>query len=359
MSFLRSVLPGLCLLAAPAAAQTANFLWIYPTENGAAATFVNRPAGGSAAEGLVEFNSAYFRGIGDTSILGDRCEVGGLFHYAADEDTTTVETYDVVLRTQDPNTMQPDPTTAGLIASFTGLSLPTNAAGGRSGWIMTDTFGAPVAVPCDQTFYAGLNLAANANWPASDGQSIWACYKDPVASGGTVGQNPRAGSPDLMWSVAGAITTLGWTGMVAVMVDSPVFQVGGIDPNTTLNGPTAGATDPSYGLNGLFPDLIPPRGDGLTLRVKDTVEPFGVALFTLADTWFPIPMPLGFPGAYRLDLGTTVFLGFAGMSGGIGELPVVAPGAIPQSLIGTSVYFQGAVFGASGTRLGNGQAVTF
>lgn len=350
------LLLSLPLITASAAAQ-ANFLWVYPVEDGSAATYVVRPDGGNPAEGLTEFSADFFRGIGDTS--SGVCEVLGMFHYAADEDIATPETYDIVFRSYDAANAQPDTSSTGMIASITGLPLPVNPAGGRGGWILTDTFATPVTIPCDQTFYAGVNLYAANSWP-SDGQSQWAAYIDPLNAGGTVGQNPRAGTAEICWSVSTTVSTDPYTTMNGLMVDSPVFQIGGIDPTTTLNGGTAMATDPSYGLNGMFPDIAMPRQDGLTLRVKDSVVPSGVALFAIADGWGMPPLAFAFPGLYQLDIVTTGLIGVAPLSGGVAELPIAAPGSVPISFLGTNLYFQGAVVNVNGNaRLGNAQAVSF
>jgi hypothetical protein len=315
------------------------------------ASYVRRPNWTQQAEGLQQIDAAWFRGVGDT---GSGCLAHAMFWWAADEDITTAEGYGVVLRLADVNGA-PDATPTGILLSIQGLSTPAGAGGPRGSWIMTDGFATPLALPCDQTWFQGIDLPANTAWPATDGLSLWAADGLAAASPPTVGENHRLGAPNITWSVDTTFATSAsrpWTYILGVRVDAPVLHLGGIDPLSARTG-TLGAS--SYGMNGLFPEL---PTDGLDARVQDNANPNGFAVLAGALDYGP-PLGFGYPGQLWLDLPTLVTVGFAVMSGGVGTIPIAAPGSLPASAIGIELKFQAMVFDlATGNgRFANAQTV--
>ncbi|MFO1078124.1 MAG: hypothetical protein U1E73_10430 [Planctomycetota bacterium] len=307
------------------------------------ASYVGRPDWNNQAEGFQEIGTNWIRGVGDetgTSLAH------GFYHWAADEDVATTETYGIILRRADP-TGAIDTTTAGEIVRVTGLTLPTNPAGGRGGWIMSDIFATPVVVPNTQSWFMGLDFPANPAWPATDGHSYWRADVAGI-SPATVGENPRSGAPRTNWTVqpTGTAFSNGWSTIMGVLVDTPTLHVGGLDPNNSRQGTTLPNTEANYGLGGQFPDISgTPRSDGITLRVQDNVAPQGIAFFVGALGWAnPVIPVLGITGQFHLDLALNVGIGFRPMTNGAAELPVNPPGAIAPVFVGVSLKFQGLVY---------------
>jgi len=322
-----------------------------------AASYVRRPDWNLAAEGFQEVTQNLFRGVGD---VGGAAWARGFYHWASDLDTATPETYGIILRTADP-TGQPDVTPAGVIVQVNNLTTPTGA-GGNGGWILTDVFATPAALPTQASWFQGLYMPASPLWPSSDGHSIWSA--DTLAAGtpATVGENARFSATPVTWRVTAASVAFRtqWTYIMGTLVDNPTLHVGGIDPLSSRTG-VLGA--PSYGMNGLFPDISgTPRSDGINLRMQDNVLPTGIAVYAGAFGWWPGGgLPIGFGGDLQLDLASLVLLGVALPSGGAALLPIAAPGTISPALIGQSLMFQGMWFDAvAGTgRMSNAQVTSF
>ncbi len=355
---------ALAAVASPALAQgSSNPFVVFPQDPErhtiTCASYVRRPDWNLAAEGFQQVTQDLFRGVGD---LGGISLARGFYHWAADRDTATAETYGIVLRTADP-TGAPDATPAGVIVQVNNLTTPSGA-GGDGSWIMVDVFATPATLPQNGSWYQGISFPASPQWPYGtppDGHSLWAADTLAAASPPTVGENGRFSAPPVTWSVspAGAATTTQWTYIMGTLVDNPTLHVGGIDPLSARTG-TVGA--PSYGMNGLFPDVSgAPRSDGLNLRMQDNALPSGVAVYGGSFGWFPVPVPLGYGGDLHLDLPTLVLLGFALPVGGAAELPVAAPGAIPVAMIGQQLTFQGVWLDLStgAGRMGNAQVTLF
>lgn len=321
------------------------------------ATFVGRPDWNNQGEGHQEVGAEWFRGVGGTDTI---CQVTGFYHWGADENVSTSETYGIILRSADPGGMI-DTTAAGEILRVSPLTLPTNAAGGRGSWIMTDTFTTPVAVPCTDSWFMGIDFPANPAWPASDGHSYWRADTAAVTAAGP-GENPRAGAPDANWTVqtGGNFFSNGWSTIMGVMVDAPTLHVGGFDPNNSRQGTGATTTQSNLGLGGLFPDISgAPRSDGITLRAHDNSAPNGVAIYAGALTYDP---PLGLPGLgqFHLSLTGNIGLGIVVMNGGAAELQAFAPGSINPSFVGVELRFQALVANAAGVgRFTNTQTTFF
>jgi hypothetical protein len=348
-------------------AQTNPFL-VFPQDPErmgiTAASYVRRPEWNSTGEGFQQVTQDQFRGVGDTG--GGIALARGFYHWAGDLNGSTPETYGIVLRTADP-LGQPDTTPAGVLVQVNNLTTPVGPPV-AIGWIMTDVFATPVALPTNASWFQGLYLPANPAWPSGtatsppDGHSIWAA--DTLAAGtpATVGENGRFTAPPVTWRVntSGAAALTQWTYIMGTLVDNPTLHVGGIDPLSSRTG-VLGA--PSYGMNGLFPDVSgAPRSDGINLRLQDNVLPGGIAVFAGALGWWPAGgLPIGFGGDLYLDITSLVLLGAAIPVGGAATMPVASPGTISPALIGQSLMFQGMWFdpATGGGRMSNAQVTIF
>jgi hypothetical protein len=330
---------GLC--AAALAAQQNPFI-VFPQDPErmtiTSSSYIRRPNWNAQAEGLQQLDASWFRGIGDA---GAGCVVRGFYQWAADENSTTAETYGIVFRGVDPTVGGPDVSPAGTLFSLSGLTTPTQAPASRITWLMTDVFATPVAVPCEQGWFQGIAFGANPAWPATDGHSLWGADAPSAHTPATVGENCRASAPDVTWSVNASFTTAttAWTYIMGALIDAPVLHLGGIDPLSSRTG-TLGA--PSYGMNGLFPDILAVPAHGLNARVQDHHSPQGLALFAAAFS-FDAPLSFGPPGSLYLPINSALILGFSPLQGGAATLPIASPGTIPPSLVGTSVMFQAVV----------------
>lgn len=344
----RSRLLVVALLAGTAASQSNPFI-VFPQDPErqgiTCASYVRRPNWNNAAEGFQELGAAMFRGIGDTN---GTCSVRGIYHWAADENVATSETYGIVLRTGLPG-LGPDPTNAGVIVRVSGLTTPTRAGGPRGTFLIVDGFATPIAVPCGGDWYQGIEFPANPSWPATDGHSLWAADV-PGISPATTGENPRGGAPPVTWSidpVLASTATTSWTYILGALVDQPTLRLGGTDPLSTRQGTGGGA---NLGMGGLYPDVSAnPRRDGVLLRVHDNAQPAGLAVFAAAASFgsFAFPVP-GLAGQVHLDPASVTTLGIGFLSGGQAQLVVVAPNVLGPTFLGVSLAFQ-AVVVAPGT----------
>jgi hypothetical protein len=355
------------LFAAPMLAQSnPNPFIVFPQDPErqpiTAASYVRRPNWNAAGEGFQEVPQNLFRGVGDVG--GGLSLAYGFYHWCADLENSTPELYDVLLRNADVTGTAPDTTPTGIIVQVVGLSTPTGT-GGNSGWIMTDLFATPAVLPQNATWYQGLSMAANPSWPSGsppDGYSIWAA--DTLAAGtpATVGENGRFSATPVTWNVtpAGNANRTQWTYIMGTLIDQPTLHVGGIDPLSSRTG-VLGAS--SYGMNGLFPDISGlPRSDGLDLRMQDNALPNGIAVFAASFGWWPGPaIPVGFGGDLYLDATTLVLLGFALPVGGAATLPLLPPGSIAPTFIGSELMFQGLWLDpvTGGGRMTNAQVTAF
>lgn len=351
----------LALLGANVLAQTNPFI-VFPQDPErvgiTCASYVRRPNWNNQAEGLQELNASWFRGIGDA---GGTALALGFYHWAADENIATAETYGLILRSADA-VGRPDITPTGTILSVPGLTTPAATTGGpRGSWTMTDGFATPVVLPTAQTWFQGIDLPANPNWPTTDGYSLWAADSPAINSGTTTGEDHRLGAPFVTWYVDSNsnIATTGWTYILGTIVPAPVLHVGGLEPTLNRVG-TAGAA--SYGMNGLFPDVSgQPRRDGLDLRVQDgTRQGVALAAVALGFQTPAIQIP-GIGGSFYLGLGSFRTLGFGVMTAGAATIPLAAPGTVPVALVGQTLTFQCVLVDAATSTIAftNAQATSF
>jgi hypothetical protein len=322
------------------------------------ASFVGRPDVHRAAEGLVKFDHDWFRGIGNSIHFAF---VFGAYHWVHDQRLSTVETYDVVLRTADAQGGPNMSLATGEILRVPGLTTPPSTNTGRGTWIMYDGFPAvPVNVPPDASWFFGISLPANPNWPATDGHSFWRADMVSAGTGATVGENNRAGAPHPTWAVppiAPPFTTP-WTYIMGPFVTTPVLHVGGIDPTSAR----LGAPGANLSMNGLFPDVGgAPRRDGLMVRVTDSLWPAAWTALTVSthlESFAPGPGgTLGgqpgwwIDGLYNscfLNGSTQLMVAFAQLNGGVREFPIAAAGTIPTAMVGTTIAFQALEFDPNG-----------
>jgi hypothetical protein len=355
----------LSLLPAASLAQSNPFI-VFPQDPErttiTASSYVRRPDWNRQGEGFQQVTQDLFRGVGD---IGGVLLANGFYHWAADLNVATAETYGIILRLADP-TGAPDLTPAGIIVQVPNLSLPTNPAGGNQGWIMTDLFATPVVLPTGGGWFQGLDLPNRPEWPSglgggpADGGSIWSADTLSAGTPATVGENARIGATPVTWTqtATGNVFRTQWTYIMGTLVGNPVLHIGGIDPLSTRTGGPPG--EPSYGMAGLFPDISgTPRSDGINLRLQDNQFGGGIALFAASPFWWaggPLSVP-GFTGDLQLDISTLLLVGIALPTNNAAVLPVVAPGAFSPAFLGTEFMFQGVVFDpVTGTgKFSNGQ----
>lgn len=347
---------------APLVAQANPFI-VFPQDPErqtiTAASYVRRPDWNREAEGFQEVSYDFFRGVGDT---GGQALARGFYHWAGDLDSSTAEPYGVILRTADA-LGEPDTTPAGVIIEVPNLSLPIGA-GGNTGWVMTDIFATPAALPTSGTWFQGLNMPANPAWPSgtpADGHSIWSADTLTAATPATIGENARVGAPAVTWASTPTPQKFRteWTYIMGTLIDNPTLHVGGIDPLSARTGALGAA---SYGMAGMFPDISgAPRSDGLQVRMQDNqVNPGIIAVAGSLGFWSGGGIAIGFGGDLHLDLSSIVVIGAAVSSGGAATVPFATPGTLSPALMGNSIMFQGlwldAVTGAG--RMSNAQATS-
>lgn len=344
------------VLAAPAFAQFNPYVF-FPQDPQrqtiTAASFVGRPDVANGAEALVPIDPAHVRGVANHG--GFYEHLYGIYHWVADEKLSTVETYDLVVRTGTASGV-PDMSAAGEALRIAGLTTPPSTNPNRGTWIMSDGFNYPAGGFTLLTgspapiYFVGIDLPANPLWPTTDGHSLFRADLLNAGTGATVGENHRAGAPDPTWAAphGGTPFTTPWTYILGPFVRNPILHLGGLDPTSTR----LGAPGANLSMNGLFPDISgQPRSDGLVVRITDSIAPYGI-LFLGASAGFQAPVP--FPPLVVSPLAGTSFvldssancimLGTTWLVNGVRELTIAAPGTISPALVGTDYVFQGVVW---------------
>ena len=333
-------------------------LQIFPGRANAGFTGITRLTFGKEVDGeaLMEVPVSHFLGIGDRSQAGGTpvCSIDGMTVCFVDHDASTSETYGLVIR---PRAAGGGPNmTATAIVQLNGLSSPK--AVGTRGWCVQTFFLSgskivPKAIPCRATFYFGMQVAADRQWP-KDGISLYYSHYAAAANPPTdSGDFPRASAPGLLWSVTkGKAPTndprkLGFRGLTmpfSLIPSGPVLQCGA---GHLFNG----KTHPGFGAAGLYPDVKrKPTGDGLVLRITDNQnrKTGGNALLfmSLGATGAP-PTIIGISGRVYLSSSTFLFLVAAPLTKGSADsLFVLAKaGQIPTGVAGATAYFQAVTSG--------------
>jgi len=310
-------------------------------------------------EVLQEVPGALFAGIGDN---GTACTINQFRYVTQDQNAATLETYNIVLRKPVTAGNGPDVTAAGLIVRTSTLNLPSGT--GALAWMITVTFGTPVTVPCDGSFFYGAEIGLF-NPTAPDGQTIHGASYTLQ----TLGDNPRFGAPSHGWSfLVGGVnaTTTSINSNMGLLVNGSLLNMGGINPTNTRQ--PAGTSN--YGSGGLYPDVTGnPRSDGLDARVRDYAKAGGVALLFMSrgrGVTGPLPIP-GITGRFRMDV-LSLFGPFSGAlatplpeRSGEAIISLASPGTISPALIGATVYFQAVTIDSTFTILNftNSAATSF
>lgn len=326
-------------------------------------SFVGRPDWNNAAEALVKFDRSWLQALGDNS-NGLGAHIFGIYHWVADENLSTVETYDLVLRFADAGG---DPYMTTPYLRIPGLTTPPSTNPNRGTWIMYDGFGlqggAIVGVLNNESLFVGVGLRANPAWPTTDGHSLFRADMLNANTGAVLGENHRAGAPNPTWAGRTSAPSFStpWTYILGPFVVSPNLHMGGIDPLSNR----LGAPGANFGMNGSYPDVSGnPRSDGLMVRFTDNLTPFAVVGLAASlgfdgPHWAPFQNLLGF--SYVGTGQNTIAILVATLQNGVREAPVAMPGAIPAALMGTTLAFQGFVWDPN-TNLANwsnAQAVHF
>jgi hypothetical protein len=350
----------------PVAPLDIRGLQLFPGRGNAGATDLTRLTFGKGADGeaLMEVSASWFQGMGDRSEGSTVvCSIEGVTVPLQDHNASTAESYGIVIRPR-AGTGGPD-MAATPILQLNNLSAPTIVSGGVRGWAIQSMFMSnskpdPKPIPCQQTFYFGVFVPKDNNWP-KDGISLF-MSRYPETSGPATDRGDFArvwhGSGDpvtnLLWSVVvGNPPTnrpqdLGFRGgslPFSLIASGPVLQAGA---GHLFNG----KTHPGFGAAGIFPDIArSPTGDGLVLRITDNANRTtggAVLLFgALATTGGPPVLP-GLKGRVYLSPGLFFLVGGALTKDSADTLLELAPkGKIPTSLVGLTLYFQAATQGTS------------
>ena len=354
---------GVSALLATAATSQVNAFVFYPQDperqTVTCTSYVGRPDGNNQAEAMMEVSTDNFRGVGDAN---GYTFVFGVYHWIADEKLSTSETYSIVVRKALGTGPGPDMDPNAELLRIGGLTTPPSTNPARGTWITYEGFGiqAPLhalpagMLPAEGRYYVGVDLPANPLWPATDGHALFRADLLSANTPAVFGENERPGAPDPTWggSVSGTAYSTPWTYILGPLVTSPNLHVGGVDPNSNR----LGAPGASYGMNGLYPDIMGnPRCDGLMFRITDSLAPNGL-VFMGAQFGFQPPIFLWslYPdlighshlGATGLPIGATM------LNTGSVEINIALPNTIPPVMIGSDIAFQSIVWDTS-NNLGN------
>ena len=324
------------MLAAPMVAQSTavNAFHVYSNRT----SFTSRGfLGGAAGETLQGYPADRYRGIGHKHGVPKKAAVYGFGGIVQDQNRTTAEKYRVIFRRAD-DTGKPDGTAGGVIARTGELTLPTAPGTGPIAWRLNINLGASgVSTPVKHTFFAGIQLSANARW-TSDGQSSHAsAYTTPTS---TAGDPVRTGAPNHSWQVdaKGAVRNTNprsWN--YELHTRRGAFQIGVLQT----------ATAPGrYGNCGNYPEA---NIHGLSFRLRDRASANGVAA-VFASTSLIGGAPLPFDGHLYINPGTFVLVA-SGKLSATGELElkpaVFAPGKLKSLKGAGDLVFQGVILNVS------------
>ena len=314
-------------------------------------SFVGRPWTNQAAEALMEIDQRHFRGVADAN---GPIRLFGVYHWAADERLSTVETYSLVIRDGALNGGGPDMSASAEFVRIANLTTPPSPSTARGTWILSDGFGIGGGLFLNSSparYYVGVDLPANPAWPFTDGHALFRADLINSGSGALVGENHRAGAPNPTWSGRHALPPFStpWTYILGPLVTSPNLHVGGIDPTSSR----LGASGANLGMNGLFPDISGPvRFDGFLARVTDNLAPFGFVAVGAAfgfqpPHYFGNLLPGTLIGFSHIGSGTgglPILISFGALTGGALDVPLATPGSVATALQGTDVVLQAIVW---------------
>jgi hypothetical protein len=295
-----------------------------------------------------------FAGVADGT---NGCQVTGIWHWTTDENPSTQETFQIVLRKPDM-TGALDPTSAGVIMTAGPFNTPLGGTV-RTAWRVQGTFATPVTIPCQGGFFMGVSLMAAPTWP-TDGLSVWeALYYPPSTR--NFGDNPRQQAPPHAWVNAGGnvLPPMATVLRIGLLTTAPVLNIGGIDPGNVKQTP-AGST--CYGAGGMYPDISgSSRADGIDVRFENLAASNTATAMLLISSGINVPISsIGVEGNMWLDLRLLLIWGYATMNAGTATIVVAPPRLISPSFVGLTVFFQGATidFARARTAFTNAQGVS-
>jgi hypothetical protein len=346
-------------------AQTNTEFHIYPSAN----TPTSNPSTSASwynsttvrSESLQEVPGTLYAGIADNNTACQLpASVPAFQTVMQDQDASTQETYSLLFRRPLTAGTGPDVTTAGEILRGGPFQTPTGV--GVQAWRFTYNFTGPLVLPCEGSYFYGVEFGPATLSPANGLGIHGASYRQTTPPSN--GDNPRFGAPNHGWVflVGGTAAT-----SVPIIFNYSLFfpgaslQMGGIDPNNTRQ--PAGASN--YGAGGMYPDVSGnPRADGLDARVRDTAKTGGPAFLFMSrgrGVTGPITIP-GITGRFRMDV-TSLFGPFVGVLTTPGEavISLAPPGTISPALLGATIFFQGITIDPTFTtiNLTNVAGVTF
>ena len=345
---------SLLILACAAPAQVVDDRFeVFPDRAGNATTFTSRLSlGTSGGEILQEVPGNAFAGIGNKTAT---CELTGIGFLLQDQNLATQEVYNGVVR-RALAAGGPDATPGGIVLRTANQMLPVGTGAGA--YQVTLTFATAVAVPCTGGLFLGVEVVP-ASW-STDGLSMHSAAYPPT---GTLGDNPRAGAPNLSWQILNGTASPAASGRVMrtwVTAKSAFLNMGNHDPASTRS-----ADKKSFGAGGMFPALA----HGIEARVIDTPNAGGLAhlFLSLAPFGTGISLPSFGADLYLNLAGPVVLLGSQPLlptgtpAVGIASFTVVPAGQLPPGVAGNRLVFQALTHGAAfaNPRFTNAQAQSY
>jgi hypothetical protein len=312
------------LATAPCLAQSSISL------KGSATTSTSRGnIGTGAGEIHMGLHTSHWRGIGDN---GAKCNIVGFRSALQDQDASTQESYEWVIRSG-TDIDGPVVGAAGELHRFGPLKMPSVPAGGARAWMLSTTLAKPVSIPCAAHVSVGIALTKQAQWPA-DGMS---CH---IATG--VNSSQHANADDMAWQIVDGIPAAthpsakrAWSH--SILLDRPTLQM-------SIAGKKS--------IGGMFPE------SGLMYAgYVSGAEARATSLLFLGVDAQRRGFPL-VPGTARLYLGFTKIklLGVARVNAGGNAAHVL--GKVPSRAPIDTLWLQAAVIGTR-DHMTNAQATTF
>jgi len=283
---------------------------------------------------LTAFTESHWRGLGDN---GSSCAIQAIDTVLQDMDSSTQETYSLVVRSGD-DAKGPEWEPIGLIAKLGPFTLPANPAGGPKAFKVSVTPAVSITIPCESYFAVGVDLPPGPLWASGqDGlgvQASWGTSDEHVNSlpmSWQIHRNPPwvSNPPQKM------------TFAIGIQVDTPTLQM-------SINGKKS--------VGGLFPR----SGHIVYAGNVAGAEPNALSLIFLGVDTLPSGVVI-LGGTARLYLGFTKFKLLAAVTAtadayGNAYHPM---GHVPSRSPVDTYYFQAALLGKSRQHVTNMQASTF
>ncbi len=280
--------------------------------------------GTGTGEVLQGFDSTHWRSLGAANLAGATGKITAMRGNAIqDQDQTTPETFQWVIRSGDETT-GPVTGTAGELFVSGNQTLGPGTGTGPVAWIVTTALTTPIDVPSEKFFAVGVRLPASPLW-STDGPSVWATSQATDLS--------STKQTDSAWQIIGTAATA--THPSAFRTWRMGFNQA---PAALQLGLFVGSGTVSYAQGGNFPI---PGTDGLAMRVLGAGLDGQVAVVFLSGKFAPA-LPI-FGGKWALDLGTLVSTPFVVGTIATGTLVSQPVPLIPATITG-DFAFQAALF---------------